>query len=1786
MDPATWSAYTQHYSRLGSAVSPAAASFSQQAQLNELGLSSTFSRQDHVGGYGAGTTPHPFFLTPHPGLNPPQPSNHVDTSFSSASILPPGYEHNLLSAQFQSAAAKSHFTGLPTGAGFLKAAHKEPDLSDLRGGFAHRGMTPNHMTAGANMAVAMTGATGLGSGALFNPHMAAASWRHSNIVSSAGNPFGSFASEAVMPRSIGVENNNDKVQPQVSKSPRRSIGGPLIDQDLAQTYRNILPSPARPPSSLIDSQNTHSTSMNRQVDSYLNSMADLYTSKPDFRAYSSNSMIQVSHDSISQPVYSSSAYAPLDLHMEKQNVYNTQTEQKMSGATTDKESFLPTPSVIVSPQFQHIQSQRQNTLASSSGAGSESTTANGETLLSQNVQSIHSTHSSEHQLGSSPEFNQEHIFNFGNNMQGHSPFASSAPPSSKSHCSSGSATQEYSPQNMNQNTSPIMQSTYPPMSTPTQAPTPVHPSPSVSVGQAYVPNSFVSSQEDATAIYSSVITQAGTINSNQTNFSTTHSDPSPSPKSHYNGEHTAISQSSVESNHLDMSEQAFFDQLQNPIHSHNVEDNCVLDVVSTPLGSESQNCVSTSRNLMEEDLNMVQQNIRADDQNSPLCSMNTALGMEEARSQSANMQMNSILNGPQPLRSHMQEFTNLMSAEDRMKVYDFDETPEPIANRSNNFEMTGFERKPGKRGRPKGRKNFKKRKTKKSPAWELTSEDYMQLKEAQKNWAHTQRSLSNSLIQSDINEHHFSQTSHTQMPISSQKRSSAENLPPYHSGNPSSGVSKWSLQFGSSYQHSDLDIPVAAFQDSSVHFPKDTFPGISSSLNPTSDQHNSFSFSEQGAQSVPMDVTMSTLQREADQEALRVSIDELASALEASEQNNRSTIPTEGIDDSLSVLQHSTGHTGGTGISDNLFHSNSFDLTSSLGKPPISTSCNNSVLHSSSVDISSFGYHKDAFTIDERGVNLGLKSSNGLPNDNKKMLSQNSSGSILSSFHINSTKRNNNSDCQELCQDWNLETGDLSKSFEKNVNQSEASTSEARYQPCSVNVSSSLPESSVDQDKNNKSIPGIADDFGFLDFPIKSDKKSECGKPGAFGGFFKSFLSFLTDKTEDISANTPFGKRGISRGRVRGRRGRGRGRSFHGSFSSNASGEHFCMYDSVGLSVSRKNDKDSCGKDRSLSPVTGNLTGDSSLFFDSSDLQKMVVPNPEAPSFSSDEEDNATQGIASSVAQALRHLSYETEGASSSLKINEHCSLLASDNLADKPLQAGNYVQACLKKGSVNFTEKKRGKSLNYHSGSFPVHLGRDQISNPRVLGRRFQFFNSSVRRKRGRPPKPRPLVYSNLPGREAHRENKYQQNSEKALVYQPVALEQQGEQKSSRTPEVSPVKGRDQQDDSDSDPVWMPVSRNHERGRGSRGRGRSRRGVGRRPGRRSLSCRDDIGNDSDSSKITFSEGENKMNREKVEEQQLRHSSRYSRRSKQQEVRECLYRFEWIKCKQIKLWRIEGKSLLQRFEAYEADGKVLYRNSSSYTAWNLAERNKYLSATVRVHSNSRDNTVVELLDVQKKEEDKEINGNIVKLTKDENIHPQRENFEVFLQTLISQVLDPNFISEIIKENDEYFLSHVKGIEKITMDQKNLLFHQGSWEPELLQCAEMYPCVNVMPRKDAEVVNCQVCQNVSSDQLVQFYGQVYDQTTLGHQLNPENTKPKVTQFSVCTSCSQKVTLFSRLHHQKYNFFLKCRLKVSAVRGGDDNKESHLILEECLEDNSWVSRMFTEVVEMWNECERRR
>ncbi|XP_054710025.1 uncharacterized protein LOC129219756 [Uloborus diversus] len=232
------------------------------------------------------------------------------------------------------------------------------------------------------------------------------------------------------------------------------------------------------------------------------------------------------------------------------------------------------------------------------------------------------------------------------------------------------------------------------------------------------------------------------------------------------------------------------------------------------------------------------------------------------------------------------------------------------------------------------------------------------------------------------------------------------------------------------------------------------------------------------------------------------------------------------------------------------------------------------------------------------------------------------------------------------------------------------------------------------------------------------------------------------------------------------------------------------------------------------------------------------------------------------------------------------------------------------------------------------------------------------------------------------------------------------------------------------------------------------------------------------------------------------------------------------------LWLVDTETnMLQRFEWYEQQGIVLYRSTYTYAAWNEISFANYVKAKVKVVSHSRILHVVEYLGPELKEE-VENNSVVSKLP----ANPLRENFEVFLQTLISQALDPNFLSEITNENDEYFLSNIKEIESVSEEKKKTLV-KDFWEETLQKCADTYPCVNILDSL-SEDETCEVCKKEGASKLLQFYGQPYDWTTLG---SVDMILANKTQYTVCVVCSATVSLYSRLHHQKYNFFIKCRTK---------------------------------------------
>lgn len=293
------------------------------------------------------------------------------------------------------------------------------------------------------------------------------------------------------------------------------------------------------------------------------------------------------------------------------------------------------------------------------------------------------------------------------------------------------------------------------------------------------------------------------------------------------------------------------------------------------------------------------------------------------------------------------------------------------------------------------------------------------------------------------------------------------------------------------------------------------------------------------------------------------------------------------------------------------------------------------------------------------------------------------------------------------------------------------------------------------------------------------------------------------------------------------------------------------------------------------------------------------------------------------------------------------------------------------------------------------------------------------------------------------------------------------------------------------------------------------------------------------------------------------------------------------------IWRIEGKSLLQRFEPSEQNGVKVYINTSSYSAWNPTVRQKYLGLDVRIMGCNRTRIVVEKLSLTRSKSTERSDSTNLTNEKDQpptaeslspsDISSYLENFEVFIQTLISQALDSNFISDIVKDNDEYFLSHMQTIGELFNKRRSRFISIVKWEPNILKCIETYPEVQTQKQSNVGDLRCRICLDNWSTKILQFEGTIYDMDSLETTVSTESRQ---TKFPSCDSCTDRAFLYSRLHHQKYNFFKSCKSKVEAIQAQDENKESPIILDECLQDGDWIRTLFGELESIIHSCDNLR
>ncbi len=82
-----------------------------------------------------------------------------------------------------------------------------------------------------------------------------------------------------------------------------------------------------------------------------------------------------------------------------------------------------------------------------------------------------------------------------------------------------------------------------------------------------------------------------------------------------------------------------------------------------------------------------------------------------------------------------------------------------------------------------------------------------------------------------------------------------------------------------------------------------------------------------------------------------------------------------------------------------------------------------------------------------------------------------------------------------------------------------------------------------------------------------------------------------------------------------------------------------------------------------------------------------------------------------------------------------------------------------------------------------------------------------------------------------------------------------------------------------------------------------------------------------------------------------------------------------------------------------------------------------------------------------------------------------EAFAVFLQALISQCLDANFLQEVYSEQDEYFLASMEKVEKVTRDRKAKILTGNSWAHSFQQSLDTWPILNDLGSAAVQVSYC-------------------------------------------------------------------------------------------------------------------
>ncbi|VDK66463.1 unnamed protein product, partial [Onchocerca ochengi] len=299
-------------------------------------------------------------------------------------------------------------------------------------------------------------------------------------------------------------------------------------------------------------------------------------------------------------------------------------------------------------------------------------------------------------------------------------------------------------------------------------------------------------------------------------------------------------------------------------------------------------------------------------------------------------------------------------------------------------------------------------------------------------------------------------------------------------------------------------------------------------------------------------------------------------------------------------------------------------------------------------------------------------------------------------------------------------------------------------------------------------------------------------------------------------------------------------------------------------------------------------------------------------------------------------------------------------------------------------------------------------------------------------------------------------------------------------------------------------------------------------------------------------------------------SSQHSVLSKFQPVDGHLAKGTFVVCKadilkeDCPLWRVDNQNLLQKYPPFNLDGKIAYRNSSTYSGWCDQIADSYIVVRIRFIKHSRSESIVEpempLLDMfpaisVEYEELPSTNSGIAPEQKDLFVDdPIRKQMAVYVKAMLNHALDMTFLQTVRQKSDWNYLCALNGINKLNQERKEKVQLRVKWIQRYLDLLHFYSSCVICDSEDSGL-SCQACGISGVEKVVQlFCNEGYDYDTLEAE-------------EVCYTGSG-----SPLH-----------AVLEKVSAGNADISSEFVVETCMNDVIWLRSVVNEYADLWRRIE---